>query len=132
MCTNFQIDCSKTPQKCVSLKKIISPKKCIFQKKFYPEKWVFPENCLFIKKSLSPEKRVSRFSINTINIWVKETVLSIPNNFYHVKFANIWWKLSSAKKLRKVYHSAIILIKTAWIVKKILHVINICKWQKKS
>ena len=30
MCTNFQLDCSKTPQKFVSPKKIISPKKCLF------------------------------------------------------------------------------------------------------
>ena len=59
MCTNFQLDFSKTPQKCVSPKKIISPKKCLFQKKFNPEKQVLPQNCVFIKKSVSPEKRVS-------------------------------------------------------------------------
>ena len=52
----FQLDCSKTPHKSVSLKKISSPKKCLFQKKFYPEKWVFPENCVFIKKRVSPDK----------------------------------------------------------------------------
>ena len=45
MCTNFQLDCSNSPQKSVSAKKIFSPKKCLTQKKFYPKKWVFPENC---------------------------------------------------------------------------------------
>ena len=59
MCTNFQLDFSKTPQKCASHEKISSPKKFLFQKKLYPEKWVVPENCVFIKKVCPPKKRVS-------------------------------------------------------------------------
>ena len=94
MRTNCQLDFSKTPQKCVSLKKIISPKKGLFQKKFYPEKWVFPENCVFIKKSVSPETRVSPEKIfhlknltnpkkflRECNIYVKIPVFLTSENF---------------------------------------------------
>ena len=58
MGTNFQLDCSKAPQKCVSPKKIISPKKC---KKVNPEK-------MFHMKNLSNPKTFLRECNNYVKI----------------------------------------------------------------